>query len=203
MADLLSIANTALDLVGQGNIVSLDDPTPAAKKCKQHIYAAIRETLEIGKWKCAKKAASLGQLTGMPITGWTYAYQLPGDCLRIVEFNDIDPCNVVHKLYDINGRQILTNETSVTILYVCDLTATGNDIGAAGAKLAQLFCIALAQKMAWSFQQSVTLKQSLEQEYAVRLRKAMAQDAQDTRNPLTNRLADSVWLRDRLASTNG
>jgi hypothetical protein len=203
MADLLYIGNSALDLVGQGNIISLDDGTPAAKKVKQHIYQAIRETLELGKWKCARKPLVLGQLTETPVSGWTYAYQLPGDYLRMVSFNDTDPCNVIEELYDINGRKLYTDETTATIVYVCDLSMNGNNIADAGAKLVQLMSVALAQKIAWSFQQSVTLKQSLEQEYAVRLRKALAQDAQETRNPLRNPLTDSTWLRDRLASTNG
>jgi hypothetical protein len=202
MADLNYIANSALDLVGQSQILSIDDSTPAAKKCKLHIYEAIREVLKLGKWKAARKQATLAQLTQGPAFGWTYAYQLPADYLRMVRFNDSDPQNVVIPVFEIQGKQLLTSEPVANLAYVCDLSMAPNDISAAGPELVELFAVKLAQKMAWSFQQSKTLKESLEQEYQMKRRLALAADAQETKNTLVNRLDDSEWLRERRFSTN-
>jgi hypothetical protein len=202
MADLLYIANAALDLVGQTQILSLDDSTSAAKKCKLHIYQAAREVLKLGKWKAARKESVLAQLTTAPAFGWAHAYQLPNDYLRMVRFNDVDPSDVTIPTYDIQGRQLFTDETTASLTYIADLSAAGNDISVLGPELIELIAIKLAQKMAWSFQQARTLKESLEQEYMIKRRAALAADAQETKNPLVNRLDDSEWLRARRFSTN-
>jgi len=203
MASLVDIANFALDLVGNQQILALTDNTQAARKCTLHINQAIRETLKDGKWKSAKKRATLSQLTVGPSFGWTYQYQLPNDYIRMVFFNDTDPCDVREPIFEIEGRLLMTEETSAAIEYVADLTETGNDINAADPALTELFALTLATKLAWTLQQSVTLKEQMLQEYAQKLRRALASDAQEQKNSLVNRLNDSEWLRRRNNSTNG
>ncbi len=208
MADVLYIANAALDLVGQSQILSIDDNTPAAKKAKLHVYQVVREVLKLGKWKCAKKQAVLAQLAGddVPAFGWDFAYSMPGDYLRMVLFNGndpSDPANVVVPEFDIYGLKLMTDKPAVDVSYICDLSSAPNNIGLMDPVLVELCGIKLAQKMAWSFQQAVTLKQALEQEYQLKRRAALASDAQETRNRLVNPTTQSQWLRNRIGSTNG
>lgn len=203
MADTLYIANGALSLVGQGIILSLGDNTPAAKYCTLHMSPAVRETLAEGKWKSAKGKASLGQLTAAPAFGYSYQYQLPDDFVRMITFNDVDPDNLLRPLYDIQGKQLLTDETTAQIDYVKDLMMAGNDISAAHPKLVQAMVLNLAAKLAWPMQQSRTLQENLEQRYVMALRKALSVDAKQTRNVLPNPAAESSWLRARQSSTNG
>lgn len=202
MASKVDIANVALGLVGQGVIVALSDSTENAKQCSRFIDESIRQVLRKGKWKGAQKPATLAQLTQVPDFKWSYAYQLPGDYIRMIRFNDIDPTLVNIPVYDIVGKQIWTDESVAEMLYVCDLSASPNDIAAADADMTELFALNLAVKLCWPFQQSRTLRESLNQEYTVKLRMAKGENAQETKQPLVNRLGDSQWLRQRRFSTN-
>jgi hypothetical protein len=203
LSSLVEIANSALDLVGQQQILGLEDNTTAARKANLHIYDAIREVLAIGKWKSAQGQASLPRLAAAPTFGWLYAYQLPNDYLAMVSVNDNDPGDVQQDLWDIQGRTLLTDETAVDLTYIKDLTAAGNDINAASQWLTECFKLKLATKLAWVFQQSRTLRESLLQEYAIKLKQAMGRDSRESRKPLVNQLSESNWLRNRSASTNG
>lgn len=203
MSSLVEIANAALDLVGQSQIMTLDDQTAAARKANLHIRDAIREVLGVGKWTSAQNSASLAQLAEAPLFGWDYQYQLPGDYIRMVSVNDIDPDDVRLDLWDIRGRQLLTDETTVDLVYVCDLTLTGNDINAASPPLTECFKLKLATKLAWVFQQSRSLRESLLQEYSFKLRTALGADSRETRKPLVNQISQSNWCQNRLSSTDG
>lgn len=202
-ADLLYIANAALDLVGNTTITSLDDGSPSARKAKLHIAQACREVLSLGCWKSAKKQQVLTQLTSPPAFAWTLQYQMPNDYVRMILFNNTDPRNLLRPLYDIQGKLLLTDETSASLEYVCDLTAPGNDIAAAAPWLVELMVVKLAQKLAWPFQQAKGIKESLEQEYQMKRRVALAADAKETRDEIPNPSAESFWLRERHASTSG
>jgi alpha-D-ribose 1-methylphosphonate 5-triphosphate diphosphatase PhnM len=141
----VEIANSALDLVGQSQIMSLDDNTVAARKAKLHIYDAIREVLGVGKWTSAKKTADLGaELSPVPTNGWAHRYQLPNDYVRLVTFNDTDPGDRQLKNWEIYGHELHTDETTATLCYICDLTTAGNDIAVAGPLLAEAFALSKA-----------------------------------------------------------
>jgi hypothetical protein len=203
LSSLVEIANCALDLVGQQQIVSLTDETAAARKANLHIYDAIREVLAVGRWKCAQKQSTLSRLADAPTFAWDYAYQLPGDYLALVSVNENDPDDVQLDLWDIQGRTLLTDETAVNLTYMSDLTASGNDINAASQWVTECFKLKLATKLAWVFQQSRTLKESLNAEYFLKLKFALGRDARESRKPLVNQLSESNWIRYRNGSTNG
>jgi hypothetical protein len=197
MADLLYVANGALDMVGQGVILSLEDNTPAAKSCALHVRQAVRETLALGKWKSAQAIAVLAQLTDAPAFGWSYQYQLPNDYLRMVAFNDDDSYNKQLDLYDIQGTLLLTEASEVNLTYIKDLSANTADMGQAHPLLIELMVVKLAQKLAWPRQQSKTLRADLMNEFTMRRRAALAADAQETRKVLVSPGSESTWLRRR------
>lgn len=216
MADYVYIANAALDRIGQAQIISLDDTTTSARKANLHIKESIRQVLRSGKWKSATKQATPARLTAIPLFQWGYAYQLPDDFIRmcsvvaaVIPNVTVEPGDPVFgNAYDTNdyaiqGKTLLTNDTIVQINYVCDLTMGSNDVNVTDAALTDLFILKLAMILCWPFQQSVTLRNSLAQEYLVARRVALGIDAQDSKDPLQNRLQDSEWLRERLTSTAG
>lgn len=203
MSSFVEIANSALDLVGQQQIMTLDDQTAAARKANLHIYDSIREVLGVGRWTSAKKQSVLSQLADAPEFGWAYQYQLPGDYIRTISFNDDDPLDVELETWEIQGRVLLTDETEANLVYVCDLTASGNDINAASQPLTECFKLKLACKLAWLFQQSATRQEQLLEMYIRQERRALAADAREGRRPLVNSLSQSNWIRNRSASTNG
>lgn len=216
MADYVYIANAALDRVGQSQIMSLDDTTTSARKAKLHINECIRQVLRLGKWKSATKQATPAQLADVPLFQWSYAYQLPDDYIRMVKVIAADLADTVtpgsalpvfgdaYEVpdYAIQGKTLLTNDTVVQMNYVADLTMGDNDVNVTDASLTELFILNLAVTLCWPFQQSRTLRESLLNEYQFKLRKALAADAQDSKDPLVNRLDDSEWIRERRFSTN-
>jgi len=200
MASLVQIANMALGEVGSEGqaITTIDDATTPARVCKRFIYQAIREALERGKWKCARKSAELAQITAAPDFGWDYVYQLPTDYIRLVSFNEVDSEEQDQELFERQRDTLLTDETTVSIIYIRDLTATGNDVNLMGPLLTKACYINLASKIAWSLQQSRTLKESLEESYEKALRAAKSANANEEFKPLTDPASGSRWLPSRL-----
>lgn len=199
MASLVEIANMALGEVGaEGQtITTIDDATTPARNCKRFIYQAIREALERGKWKCARKQVELARLTDAPLFGWTYAYQLPNDYIRLVSFNELDSEEQYQELYERQGSTLLTDESAVSIVYVRDLTATGSDVNLMGPLLTKACYVNLAAKIAWPLQQSRTLKESLEQDYEKALREAKSVNSTEEFKPVTDPASGSRWLAAR------
>ena len=216
MADLVYIANAALDRIGQSQILSLDDPTTSARKAKLHIGESIRQVLRGGRWKSATKQALPAQLSASPLFQWSFAYQLPDDFIRMVRVvagtvaDRVTPSPALPVFgdayevpdYAIHGKNLLANDSVIQINYVADLTFSGNDVNVTDAALTELFILQLALALCWPFQQSVTLRNSIMQEFQFKFRRALATDAQDTKDPLVNRLDDSEWIRERRFSTN-
>lgn len=204
MADLVTVANRALALVGQQQILSLTDPGSAAAQANLFIVPAIREVLQKGAWTSARRTVQLNQLTASPPVEWNYAYQLPNDFLRIVDYNELDAENVVTHLWEIEGPQLLSDDSPVYIRYVYDITnvAAGNNPSLLDETLTELFELNLASKMAFPFQQTTTLKKELLAEYDSKLKKALSADARASGRGLRSRTFGSNWVNDRRFSTN-
>jgi hypothetical protein len=194
MANLVQIANMALSEVAEQTITTIDDATTPARYCKEFIYQAIREALASGVWKCARKPAVLNQLADAPEFGWEYAYQLPTDYVGMFSFNDVTSDERWQEMFEVQGNQLLTDESTVSLIYIRDLTQNGNDVNLMPPLLTKACYVNLASKIAWPIQQSRTLKESLEQSYEVALRKAKAADAREDFRPVINPASGSRWL---------
>ena len=55
MAALIDIANRALEKLGHGRLVSLDDPNPTADKVKRAWPGVLDSVLREHSWRCAMK----------------------------------------------------------------------------------------------------------------------------------------------------
>jgi hypothetical protein len=203
-SSLEEIANLALGRVGNQPIVSLGDNNVPATTCRNNIYKSCRVAIMSGPWHCARQQVALAQLTAAPVYGWTYAYQLPNDYLRMVEFNNLNVwyCND-RRDYDLQGKMLLTDAITVNITYIKDLTMAPNDLSQMSADLDDLCAIRLAMDIAWPLQQTTSLRQQLYAEFNQRRREAMARDSLSTRQPLGDYGRDSVWLQDRYVGPQG
>lgn len=203
MASQLDICNFALAEVGQTDTIltDLNVNTTSARLCSIHYRPAVQEVLREGMWKSARTLATLVQDTIGPEFGWKYSYKVPNDFLRIVFFNDVDSCDFNQELFEINGDRICTDETTVKIVYVRDLTIMEGDIGNADPLLVKSIYLNLANKMCWPLQQSRTLAEAIYARYGEALRRAKAADSRDERRPLANRLGQSNWIGARYYGT--
>lgn len=197
MSDLLEIANMALGEVAEQDIVTVDDATAPAKHVRRNIYQAIREVLASGNLKCARQLVELGRLTDIPAVGWAYAYQLPVDYIGIYSFNEVTTEERFQELFEVQGKTLLTDESTASIVYIKDLTMPGNDLSAMPPLVVKACYLNLASKIAWPIQQSRTLKESLEAAFEKALAKAKARDAREEYRPLQNPAAGSRWLPSR------
>ena len=106
MPSAVDICNRALSRVGEARITSLSDDSKQARACNG-AYTFIRdEVLRAHPWNSAISRASIAKLADAPEFGYDAQYQLPSDCLRVVEVFDTKLPWVVE------GRRILCDEGS-------------------------------------------------------------------------------------------
>lgn len=113
MATSIDMASNALLLVGDNPISSFDDPGAGAQVAGAiypETYAAV---LSEHPWSFAFKELQLSRLsqTPDPKTNFQYAFQLPGDLIRIWKM-------MSHSNYTIVGSLVYSNETELLCRYI-------------------------------------------------------------------------------------
>ncbi len=155
MASVVDICNLALSFLGDAGRVSAIDPPDGsvqAERCKRFYPIARQTLLERHDWRFATKRQTIAaQLvtTELP-EEWSYAFARPSECLRIIH---ILPVGAVgsHQAtsYDagalLDGTQVIfSNEESIDVLAVFDVTDTSKYSGLFTAALARLLAHYLA-----------------------------------------------------------
>ena len=116
MASVVDICNGALNQLGATTILSLTEDSKNARLCNSR-YTQIRDALfRTHPWNCLQKRIALAADTTAPAWGFSYAYTLPADCLRLLRILDYD------SNYKVEGRKILSNTSSMKILYIGRVT---------------------------------------------------------------------------------
>ena len=110
------IVSRALLLIGIAQISLVDD---GKITIINSMYATCRdEVLRAHTWNFAVKRSGALATTTAPNFGYTYAYTLPSDCLRVVElYNSTSPWRVENSV-------LLTNDTVARVKYVAQITDT-------------------------------------------------------------------------------
>jgi len=167
-----SICNSALSKIGADRILSLDDNTAQGRLCKEQ-YAKLRDSLLMEHpWNFAVGRKELGLSTFKPAFKYDNAFEIPNDCLRILEcdFNEyisigadrpwdveIDP--------DTENKYLVTNESSVKILYIKSVLE---------ARFTAMFAEVLAYRLAMEFAYPLTQSASLVEDMTRKYMKALA-----------------------------
>ena len=116
MASTVDICNGALNQLGATTILSLTEDSKNARLCNSR-YTQVRDGLfRTHPWNCLQKRVELAADTDAPAWGFSYAYTLPADCLRLLRILDYD------SNYKVEGRKILSNTSSMKILYIGRIT---------------------------------------------------------------------------------
>lgn len=82
MASKIEICNIALSFIRGRSINSFEEASNEAQQCRLHYDIARKFALRDAQWKFANKTASLQLRSEEPLK-WAYAYQYPGDCLKL------------------------------------------------------------------------------------------------------------------------
>ena len=157
MASKVDIANFALNSIGASTISSLSENTKAAIVINQRFDSVRDSVFRSHPWNSLITRATLSQDSSAPNFGYTYQYVLPTDpyCLRVLEFSNgtltypMDNMTSIDgsPVFVIEGRKLLTNEGTVKIKYVGQVTDTtqydSNLIDTLAARLAHEVCYAI------------------------------------------------------------
>ena len=112
MASVVDICNGALNQLGASSILTLTEDSKNARLCNAR-YTQVRDAVfRSHPWNCLQKRVQLATDTDTPAWGFTKQYTLPADCLRVLTILDYDAD------YKIEGRKILTDNSTMKILYI-------------------------------------------------------------------------------------
>ena len=116
MASIVDICNGALNQLGATTILSLTEDSKNARLCNAR-YTQVRDALfRSHPWNCLQKRIEIAADTDTPAWGFSSQYTLPSDCMRLLRILDFD------SNYKVEGRKILSNASSMKILYVSRVT---------------------------------------------------------------------------------
>jgi hypothetical protein len=180
----VSICNSALIKIGASRIASLTEDSKEAKLCYEQ-YPILRDEVQASHpWNFCIKRVVLALLPSTPAFGFDYEFQLPNDCLRVVELD------TKHIDYQVESDKLLCNEQNMSIKYIARIEDT--------TKFSPMFISALSHRiaadLAYPLVQSNTLARDMKQMYAVILSEAKTADAQEGTPPV---LIDDTWLTSR------
>ena len=112
MASVVDICNGALNQLGATTILTLTEDSKNARLCNAR-YTQVRDSVfRSHPWNCLQKRLQLAADSDAPAWGFTKQYTLPADCLRVLTILDYDAD------YKIEGRKILTDNSTMKILYI-------------------------------------------------------------------------------------
>jgi hypothetical protein len=186
---VVELVNNALIHIGASLITSLDQPTKSAIVAKQ-IFPSVRDaTLRAFTWNCATKQVILAPLATAPAFDWSYAFQLPSDCLRVVSLQE-------GVEYEVQNRQIFADSDVLYLTYVF----RQEDVSQYDALLTSAMECRLASALAYSLLESANVRDSLFQLYNLMIREARGVDS---REKSSQEWSADVWIQSRWNSGGG
>ncbi len=183
MASIVDLCNSALNLISEYEITDINDQSnKVARLCKSLYYKTVNEVLRIHLWNSAIKRVELAKETANPVFGFDNQYQLPVDCLRVLEIGD-------NPTYKVEGRKILTDSDTCFLKYIKIIT----DPNEMDSLLQECIYTHLAMKLSFPLTNSSNMKKSLKEDFESALSQARSIDAmEDTPDQFID--GDSTWL---------
>jgi len=164
----VEICNHALLKIGADTIASLDinqndqeAVVQSAKLCNIFFNQALEEVLRTYRWNSALKRAELTRLTEVPAFKFEYKYQLPNDCVRVVNVYEDKKAYDDRTEWVVEGRTILCNYETVYLCYV----HLPEDVNTLDAFLTQAVVQNLAIKLSVPMQLDQRMQNNLISEY--------------------------------------
>ena len=183
------ICNLALVKLGAETITSLEDGTRNATLCSR-VYDLVRqEVLRAHPWNFAMKRINVTSSAPTPAFEWARGFTLPADCLRFWRMYDLSVA------YRLEGRRILSDETSINIIYIYD----NEDESTFDANFREALALKLASQLGYAVTGSSTPVQLFNELYERVLKQAKMYDAQEN---IAEHQDDSSWLMARTNSFN-
>lgn len=171
----VSICNLALSHLGEEPITSLDDNVKAARECSR-LYDITRDMeLRAHLWNFAIRRASLAKDTTDPTWGHSNRYQIPDDCLKVVEVKDDVDWHIEAGNLGDTGQTFIVTDTSAP-LYIRYVSRV-EDPALFDPLFINALAARLAMKLALPLTQSNTITQGARDAYRSEIQQATAQNA--------------------------
>lgn len=197
MASETEVANLAAVRIGTASrITSLNDDRVVARTLKA-VWAAERQaTIRDGSWNFAAARDALAvKLTGAQVLyPWTYGYELPAQCLRLIEVLD-----TARDAYALEGRLILCNaDAPLYVRYAIDVP----EMAQWDAEAAAAFALRLAWRCGRKIAGSAFDRDACWEEYRVAIAGAKSTDAAEN-PPISTENEDDSWISARYGNWRG
>lgn len=199
MASQTDIANLALLTLGARPITDLEDPDDDSAVAISTAWGLRRDAcLREHAWRFALKRETLPALTSVPDYDYTVQFQLPLDCLKVLQIGlvyvgvDLSNMRIADSaLYRVEGQYILARDsTALPLRYVARISETGHW----DASFNSFFAADLAATCAERITNSSTKVQTAMARRQMALRMALRANAIEAP---PDPLADSEWMLSR------
>jgi hypothetical protein len=172
MASIVGICNGALNQLGATTILSLTEDSKNARLCNSR-FTQVRDALfRTHPWNCLQKRIQIAADSTAPAWGFSFAYTLPADCLRLLRILDYD------SNYKVEGRKILSNTSTMKILYISRVT----DPNEYDELLRETLSASLSADIAFAVTSNNTTSQNMYQLYQEKLKDARFVDSTEGQN---------------------
>ena len=190
---ITDIANMALDYLDEAPLTSIDDGTSVARWMKRNFWPMAWGLMRKHPWNFAITRAALAEDAVPPLFGWSHAYSLPADCLRVLPPTADSSEDGTPVPYKVEGQDILTDQPApMQLRYIRRIDNTG--------LFDNQFCDALAAALAQKAAHFITGKQSYAQTLAQVFAGLMsAAQLIDALAGTAEAPVDDDWLNARLA----
>ena len=192
MASTVDICNSALNMLGGATIISLTENSKNGRLCNQR-YEPVRDAIfRSHPWNCLIKRIDLAANTETPNFQWKFQFTLPSDCLRVLRTENSNFSN--EEQYRIEGRNLLTDQSTIKIQYVAKITDTTKY----DTLLIETISARLAAELCYPITQSATLMDRMFALYDAKLKEARFADATEGSSDDDNRLQAGDFINARL-----
>ncbi|KUR80910.1 hypothetical protein [Novosphingobium sp. FSW06-99] len=194
MPSKIAIYNLVAGHLGQDEVLSFPAIGPLGDAIAMFWETARENTLRANTWHCARTRVTLAPTAVPPAFGYTNAFNLPGDFVRIVQvsisgFGDF-------RDYVREGRQLLSNFAPLNLVYVYDL----KEVDYFDADLAMAFSLMIAGLAAEKVTGDGDLGQRLIQQFHDKYDDAAQADGMED-PPL--QFAEDDWINARWNASYG
>lgn len=165
----VDICNSALNMIGASNIISLDEDSKAGRICKQR-YPNVRDgVFRSHPWNCLVNRVQISADVSAPAFEFLYQYTLPADpyCLRVLRLERLDI------VYRVEGRKLLTNESTLFIQYI----GKNENVSTYDTLLSESLAAAMASDLAYPLVGSASLTNQMNDIYQRKLSEARFVDS--------------------------
>jgi len=174
MASAVDIANSALNLLGASTISAFTDDSKNARLINQRYEPVRNRVFRSHAWNCLHKRVQLAQNSTAPVVEYSHAYALPSDCLRVLKIHNGTTDSIASSIdYKLEGRNIVTDEGTVFIIYI----ALDTDPNNYDTYLQESISHQLAADLAYAITNNATLADKYMTRADERLREARFIDA--------------------------